>query len=492
MATPSSPAPQPANAGKRTKRSRASTQSLPSVLFTKNICSGYTTFEWEPTSLTHLPRGWSRISRAIAAFLVSIGLGILVATYEGAFKKDFTEPKKVAIGRSRTTSIFKSLVHVIPIGFALYEIINNLRGCYVGQPFTRQSYYQGVAKAHEILIDASLASIVLSYIRYQVTYSDGLPFGTFLGGLQFLSISYLWSRELWSSAFSATYSFRKRILSLLLFVLCGVIAATAGPSSATLLIPRELLWSRPSTYTAINATFEETWPNQLDPQHVSPECFLQSESTTETLCPATSWQGIRAQLEYEVSVVGNDFNDPDSSGTAFWYSILTSPGQAFSGAYHQCPFDGHTGQGTQICGSAQPVGLTNAAFSDDYLSTQTQSTFIDIYHTVDNSAYAAFTAIQCLFDTINGTEDDSLVRFPQLSRTQEEYAKPPQEMTLEQPRKAEIYSRARSNLSEFDLAWVDLPISRFGEGVSGAMVLYPRDSDLNAQQEIAACTMIAG
>ena len=82
-------------------------------------------------------------------------------------------------------------------------------------------------------IDTSLATIVLSYIRYELTVGDGLPFGAFLGSLQFSSVSYLWSRELWSSL-SAPGRKLRRLALFSLVLTCGIIVATAGPSSATL------------------------------------------------------------------------------------------------------------------------------------------------------------------------------------------------------------------------------------------------------------------
>ena len=132
-----------------------------------------------------------------------------MSIYQGTFTKNFSEPKKVAVRRSRPTALLKALIHVAPMGFAFFKIMINVRGRWVGGSFTNQSHYQLVAKAHEILIDASLTSIVLSYIQYELTAGNGLPFGAFLGGLQFLSVSYLWSRELWASAFATCYSLRK-------------------------------------------------------------------------------------------------------------------------------------------------------------------------------------------------------------------------------------------------------------------------------------------
>ena len=128
------------------------------------------------------------------------------------------------------------------MAIALFEVITNLHGRYLGRTFDKQSYYQLAAKAHEIAIDASLTSIMLSYIRHELTIGDGLPFGAFLGSLQVTTVSYLWSRELWSSLFASRLRIR-RIAFFILMLLCGIIAATAGPSSAVLLIPRQNFWS---------------------------------------------------------------------------------------------------------------------------------------------------------------------------------------------------------------------------------------------------------
>ena len=139
---------------------------------------------------------------------------------------------------------------------ALLEITISLHGRYLGNSFNRQSYYQLTAKAHKILINASLALIVLSYIQYKLMIGEGLPFGAFLGSLQFSSISYLFSRELWSSLFAPGRKIR-RIAFFVLIIICGIVAATTGPSSATLLIPRESFWPVDPSYVLINSTFQD-------------------------------------------------------------------------------------------------------------------------------------------------------------------------------------------------------------------------------------------
>jgi len=149
--------------------------------------------------------------------------------------KNLSEPKKIAIHQSRVTALLRSLVHFAPIAVALFEMIINWQGRYVGATFDKQSYYQFVAKVHEIAIQASLASITLSYIRLELAFGDGLPFGAFLGGIQFLQISYLWSAELWCSFLSKKIRLMRIFGLLATVVVCSLIAATSGPSSADLL-----------------------------------------------------------------------------------------------------------------------------------------------------------------------------------------------------------------------------------------------------------------
>ena len=388
-----------------------------------------------------------------------------MATLEGTFKKDFTEPKKIAVSWSRTTSMLKSLIHVVPVGFALFEIITNLQGRYLGDSFDKHSYYQLVAKMHEILIDASLASIVLSFIRRETAQHDGVPFGAFLGGLQFLSISYLWLRELWSSVFTTSWHLRSRATFLLLIIVSGIIAATAGPSSATLLIPRELLWQLPSTYSAINGTMKDIWPTELDPVQIPKDCSTLNDTSSDPSCLASNWQGIYDEIEVQLSIVGNNFDNPNFQvGGGFELNIqaASSTDQIFA-TYLFCPFNGESSPDTQICGSTQANILNDAAFSDNsIILSQDKDSSSDIYHRVDTSIYSAYTAIRCYTNNIQGPKDTTSLRFPGLSRTLEEYKGGAIETVVETPSKAEIYATSGGNLSEFLLLWIDLPENLFG------------------------------
>lgn len=192
------------------------------------------------------------------------------------------------------------------------EIVWNWKGRYVGAEFNKQSYYQFAAKAHEITLQASLVSIALSYIRFQLTCGDGLPFGAFLSGLQITQVSYLWSTELWSSMFvsSKTFRLRRKLALLAMVIICGLIAATAGPSSAVLLIPRETVWHSGSTYFYVNGTSQDVWPDRVDAKKIPKDCaVITSSSTVDPVCPAADWQGLTFGISAFTAHKGVGFKD---------------------------------------------------------------------------------------------------------------------------------------------------------------------------------------
>ena len=450
--------------------------------------------EWERTSLTRVSRGWSRIGRETSIFLKSIGLGIIVSTYQAIFRKGFSEPKKVTIRRSRITSFFTSLIHVIPLAIALYEIVLNLRGRYVGEYFTQQAYYQLAAKAHEILIDASLSSIVLTYIRRELTNGDGLPFGAFLASLQFLSVSYLWSRELWSSTLSKSYGLRKSITFFFFIIVCGIIAATAGPSSATLLIPRQMRWKVEPSYVLLNGTFEEIWPDRLDPLQIPEECALLDQSDADPVCPGSDWQAIQNELSQLTDYYGAAFGDNDSEEIAtldnYYFEIPGYQQTVKNGEINVCTvFEGNL----QVCGDVVPLVVVTAAFNDTILWKDPPGlqSYADIYHTIDQGFFQAYSAIQCVPDMAFGVNDSDPLQFPRLSRTLQEYESPTELISLTNLTKGSLYSTL-GNFSEFRLLWTELPEFLFGSHVSGAIILNPRSSAPGSPQNFTICSFGAG
>lgn len=96
-------------------------------------------------------------------------------------------------------ALARCLIHLLPVGFALFEIVLNWNEYYVGVETYNQASYQSLAKVHEIMIQASLGAIIFSFVRYELAIGQGLPFGALFSGLQLNQISYLWSMEYWGS-----------------------------------------------------------------------------------------------------------------------------------------------------------------------------------------------------------------------------------------------------------------------------------------------------
>ena len=163
----------------------------------------------------------------------------------------------------------RNLIHIIPFGFALFETVLNWNVCYVGTQLYGAAVYQIIAKAHEILIQASLTVIVFSAIRGELAYGEGLPFGFLFSGLQITQVSYLWSMELWGAMKAGSIDLSRRTVLLLLLIGSILLAATCGPASAVLLIPRLQQWSAGSTRIWVNATADYIWPTRYVPSHQS-------------------------------------------------------------------------------------------------------------------------------------------------------------------------------------------------------------------------------
>lgn len=130
--------------------------------------------------------------RALGLYLIASGLQDLKRLAVG---KGFDEQTKVAIRKSRRVALLRALIHLIPFAVALWEIIINWNTYYLGSAPLNQAVYQFGAKFHEITAQASITAIVFSYVRYEMSLGQGLPFGALFSGLQVSQLSCLYSME---------------------------------------------------------------------------------------------------------------------------------------------------------------------------------------------------------------------------------------------------------------------------------------------------------
>ena len=209
---------------------------------------------------------WHILQNSTTTLFRALGLHVIVSAFRSlrylAVGKGYDEPIKIAIRKSRTTALVRAIIHIAPISVAMWEIIINWNAYYLGATIRNQAYYQFGAKVHEMTAQASLAAIVFSYIRYEISLGQGLPFGALFSGLQISQASYLWSMEFWGSICSKHLPVRRRINMALMVTVAVLLAATVGPSSAILLIPRLEYWPAGSTHIWLNATLQDLWPDR--------------------------------------------------------------------------------------------------------------------------------------------------------------------------------------------------------------------------------------
>ena len=212
---------------------------------------------------------WTQVQDVAKSVLRTLGLTIIAHAFRSAFRRfshitgqGLHEPTKKAIRKNKTVALLRCLIHLLPVSFALFEIILNWNTYYAGISIYNQAVYQLVSKIHEVAIQASLATVVFSYIRHEMTIGNGIPFGALFSGLQISQIAYLWSMEFWGSLRSPHLPLSRKIALLFLIFVSIVLASLSGPSSAILLIPRLDFWSGGSTDIWINATIDSLYPTR--------------------------------------------------------------------------------------------------------------------------------------------------------------------------------------------------------------------------------------
>lgn len=107
--------------------------------------------------------------------------------------------------------------------------------------------------------------------------AEGLPFGLFVSHLRFKDISYFWSSSFWSSKGSIRRARRKWMLLGSLFVV-GLIANTAGPSSALLMLPTSGAWPGGGTPFYLIGNYSSLWPSYLGKDSVGGSACLSPSS----------------------------------------------------------------------------------------------------------------------------------------------------------------------------------------------------------------------
>ncbi|KAF2840116.1 hypothetical protein M501DRAFT_1030375 [Patellaria atrata CBS 101060] len=183
-----------------------------------------------------------------------------------------SEQRKTVIQKSFWVALSRSTVHIIPLTVSVAIIAINMTGYFIGAELAgpqdstpiNMALLQVAAKAQELLMVASVGTVLFHRIRHDLL-NNGLPFGLYGSGLTFTQASFFWSPE-----FLAGISSISNWSISLLIVFCGFIAATAGPATAILIIPRQIVYPAGSTEFYINGSREELWPRHVEMSHYMP------------------------------------------------------------------------------------------------------------------------------------------------------------------------------------------------------------------------------
>lgn len=164
--------------------------------------------------------------------------------------KNVQEPRKTAIYRSRMAALLHICLHIVPVVAGMVLVVLNINSKIISDSMSTNVFtaLQFASKFLEILIQASIATMVMAYVRNEVLGSRTLPFGGLIAPFRTTEISSLWSLELWGCFTSTSLDRRRRLMLCSCLPISVVLTALVGPSSAVLMIPR---WMRQPDFTCL-------------------------------------------------------------------------------------------------------------------------------------------------------------------------------------------------------------------------------------------------
>lgn len=189
------------------------------------------------------------------------------------------EPKKIAMDGRLWVAILYCMPHAIPFTITIIILYLNVREVYwqdLGFPHQTSilQAFQYAAKAHEVMIAASLTAVVVHRIQHDLSCSKGVPFGFLTAGFRLVNPSVVFTKEFLGgvSASSRQQGILRLFPLAYLLVLAFVLTSVVGPSSAVAMIPRLSWWDVPKIkafgpeYTDrlfFNRTKNELWPAEI-------------------------------------------------------------------------------------------------------------------------------------------------------------------------------------------------------------------------------------
>lgn len=222
---------------------------------------------------------------------------------EHTHKSADTEEPKIVLTRSLKSALWHSAIHILPMAIQIVLIWMNYSRMFIGPNFTMNPGYdvfwlaliQGAAKATELLCIASLATILLHLLRRELL-GDGVPIGLLGSGIWFSSFG-----AFFSSSFLGSVNWARRPISwtriqfYITLITCGSLAATIGPVTAILMLPRMQHYPAGGASFYMNGSDTDLWPPIMSSSSELDLCKL-SNATEYPVCPSAGYASVAATL----------------------------------------------------------------------------------------------------------------------------------------------------------------------------------------------------
>ncbi|RDL36233.1 uncharacterized protein BP5553_06845 [Venustampulla echinocandica] len=211
------------------------------------------------------------------------------------------------------------IVHLFPVAIICVLLGFNFHRYYIGhsllgpadwQDDSKIDMLQIAAKIHEISIIASLTTVVCDIICYVLSSNVGVPISAVDAGAAFSGGTYLLSSEFLKIFKSEAYKCRHKVVIAFMAILFCVVANSAGPSSAILMIPKNQTWPSANYDFVLNGTkSEDLWPLTLTERNIgSPHCSDSQKAIEDPSCIAGAYQSIGHYFNSFISFPqGNSF-----------------------------------------------------------------------------------------------------------------------------------------------------------------------------------------
>lgn len=320
---------------------------------------------------------------------------------------------KVAITRKRRSVLADTFIHIVPIAITAVLLSLNFNHVFFKNEDNTHvqallNSFQFGAKLHEVLIAASLTSIVLYRVRRELLKPNakGVALGFVTVPYELSDITLLASTQFWGALTSPRRGGVRLLewLPMTILLIAGLfLVAVVGPSSAILMVPA-LNWFEVkspfkggpiSVYTNISSS--DLWPQSITADLLPDGCLNASDASLQHYCPSAGYGAISSWVAGNMKQrqVGNITmaNDDGSSAVRYLTGTTNAPWYASKGGSVASTIG--VKQARDLASLAWYGSLTDQPFSSKLGYTRIEPFFPD-----GQSIMKPFVQVQCGYNVV--------------------------------------------------------------------------------------------